>query len=124
VGFLAIITPLILGGEDIFRTHNANAFDFGFVAPDMTAEEALRGVRDHAQDLLQVKDLLESESWTEAQRDLRQSSAVLKKDIYIIIQSKPAIERAELRKLYFTLFNNVTRVSVTTSPSSGASSIS
>jgi len=121
---LAIITPLILGGEDIFRTHNANAFDFGFVAPDMTAEEALRGVRDHAQDLLQVKDLLESESWTEAQRDLRQSSAVLKKDIYIIIQSKPAIERAELRKLYFTLFNNVTRVSVTTSPSSGASSIS
>ncbi|KAK7333065.1 hypothetical protein VNO80_29825 [Phaseolus coccineus] len=110
VGFLAIITPLILGGEDIFRTQNADAFDFRFVAPDMTAEEALRGVRNHAQDLLQVKDLLESESWTAAQRNLRQRSAVLKKDIYIIIQSKPGIERAELRKLYFTLFNNVTRL--------------
>ena len=113
-----------MGGEGIFKTQNADAFDFRFVAPDMTAEEALRGVRNHAQDLLQVKDLLESESWKAAQRNLRRSSAVLKKDIYIIIQNKPGIERAELRKLYFTLFSNVTRVSLTTCPSSGAFSIS
>ncbi|CAJ1960707.1 unnamed protein product [Sphenostylis stenocarpa] len=110
VGFLGIITPFILGGEDIFRTQNANAFEFRFMAPDMTAEEALGGVRSHAQDLLQVKDLLESESWETAQKTLRQSSARLKKDIYLIIQSKPGIERAELRKLYSTLFNNVTRL--------------
>ncbi|XP_014518124.1 psbQ-like protein 3, chloroplastic [Vigna radiata var. radiata] len=110
LAFLATITPLILGGEDIFSTQIANAFDFRFVAPDMTAEEALRGVRNHAQDLLQVKELLESESWTEAQRYLRQTSALLKKDIYIIIQNKPGIERPELRKLYSTLFNNVTRL--------------
>ncbi|RZB81098.1 psbQ-like protein 3, chloroplastic isoform X1 [Glycine soja] len=110
VGVLAAITSLILGGNGIFRTQSANAFEFKFVAPDMTVEEALSGVRGHAQDLLHVRDLLELESWRAAQKTLRQSSAILKKDIYIIIQSKPGIERAQLRKLYSTLFNNVTRL--------------
>lgn len=115
---LAAITSLISGGEGILRTQIANAFEFKFVAPDMTIEEALSGVRDHAQDLLQVRDLLELESWKVAQKTLRQSSALLKKDIYTIIQSKPGIERPQLRKLYSTLFNNVTRVSAATCPSS------
>ncbi|XP_027344457.1 psbQ-like protein 3, chloroplastic isoform X2 [Abrus precatorius] len=81
-----------------------------FVAPGQTIEEALSGVKDHAQDLLQVRELLESESWKAAQKTLRQSSALLKKDIYTIIQNKPGIERPPLRKLYSTLFNNVTRL--------------
>jgi hypothetical protein len=102
---------LIFSGEFIFRTKNANAFEFGLVAPDQTIEEAQNIVRVHAQDLLQVKDLLDSESWKIAQKELRRSSALLKKDIYTIIQSKPGIERPQLRKLYSTLFNNVTRVS-------------
>lgn len=101
---------LILGGEGIFRTQSANAFEFKFVAPDMTIEEALGGVRGHAQDLLLVRDLLELGSWKAAQKTLRQSSTLLKKDIYTIIQSKPGVERPQLRKLYFTLFNNVTRL--------------
>lgn len=113
---MAAITSLILGGNGIFRTQSANAFEFKFVAPDMTVEEALSGVRGHAQDLLHVRDLLELESWRAAQKTLRQSSAILKKDIYTIIQSKPGIERAQLRKLYSTLFNNVTRVSAATYP--------
>ncbi|TKY47325.1 PsbQ protein 3 [Spatholobus suberectus] len=110
VGGLAALTSLILGGEGIFRTQSANAFDFKFVAPDMTIEEALSGVRGHAQDLLQVRDLLELESWKAAQKTLRQSSALLRKDIYTIIQGKPGIERPQLRKLYSTLFNNVTKL--------------
>ncbi|RDX60592.1 PsbQ-like protein 3, chloroplastic, partial [Mucuna pruriens] len=110
VGGLVAMTSLILGAERIFRTQSANAFDFRFVAPDMTIEEALSGVRGHAQDLLQVRDLLELESWRAAQKILRQSSALLKKDIYTIIQSKPGVERPQLRKLYSTLFNNVTRL--------------
>ncbi|WJX37024.1 hypothetical protein P8452_24839 [Trifolium repens] len=101
---------LIFSGEFIFRTKNANAFEFGLVAPDQTIEEAQNIVRVHAQDLLQVKDLLDSESWKIAQKELRRSSALLKKDIYTIIQSKPGIERPQLRKLYSTLFNNVTRL--------------
>ena len=108
---MGAIICLILGGEGILRTQIANAFELKFVAPDRTVEEALSEVKDHAQDLLQVKDLLELESWKAAQKTLRLSSALLKKDIYIIIQSKPGIERSELRKLYSTLFNNVTRVS-------------
>ncbi|KAJ1386894.1 PsbQ-like domain superfamily [Sesbania bispinosa] len=80
------------------------------MAPGQTVEEALNGVQGHAQDLLQVKDLLELESWKAAQKALRQSSALLKKDIYTIIQSKPGNERPQLRKLYSFLFNNVTRL--------------
>lgn len=105
---------LIMSGVCIFRTENANAFDFGLVAPDQTAEEAQNVVRVHVQDLLQVGDLLKSESWKEAQKQLRKSSALLKKDMYTIIQSKPGKERPELRELYFTLFSNVTRVSAIT----------
>ena len=101
---------LIFSGEFIFRTENANAFDFGLVVPDQTVEEAQNVVRVHAQDLLQVRDLLESKSWKIAQKELRRSSALLKKDIYTIIQNKPGSDRSQLRKLYSTLFNNVTRV--------------
>ena len=101
---------LIFSGECIFRTENANAFDFGLVVPDQTVEEAQNVVRVHAQDLLQVRDLLESKSWKIAQKELRRSSALLKKDIYTIIQNKPGSERSQLRELYSTLFNNVTRV--------------
>lgn len=106
------VASLIFSGKGIIGIENANAFDFGLVAPDQTVEEAQDVVRVHAQDLLQVKDLLESESWKVAQKELRRSSALLKKDIYTIIQSKPGIERPQLRKLYTTLFNNVTRVSI------------
>ncbi|CAJ2640597.1 unnamed protein product [Trifolium pratense] len=101
---------ILSSGELIFRTKNANAFEFGLVAPDQTIEEAQNVVRVHAQDLLQVRDLLESESWKIAQKELRRSSKLLKKDIYTIIQSKPGSERPLLRKLYSTLFNNVTRL--------------
>ncbi|XP_061339127.1 psbQ-like protein 3, chloroplastic [Gastrolobium bilobum] len=110
LGFLAAMASLILGEDGIFRTQSANAFDFGFVAPGQTVEEAQSGVRVHAQDLLQVRDLLESESWKAAQKALRMRAALLKKDMYTIIQSKPGIERPQLRKLYFTIFNNVSRL--------------
>ncbi|KAK7301966.1 hypothetical protein RJT34_12843 [Clitoria ternatea] len=110
VPVLAAMASLILGGNGISRTQSANAFDFRFVAPDMTVEEALSGVRGHAQDLLQVRDLLEAGYWKAAQKTLRETSALLKKDIYTIIQSKPGIERPQLRKLYAYLFNNVTRL--------------
>ncbi|KAK7305606.1 hypothetical protein VNO77_43512 [Canavalia gladiata] len=110
VGVLAVMASLILGGEGILFSQSANAFDFRFVAPDQTIEEALSGIKGHMKDLLQIRDLLEAESWKAAQKTLRQSSALLKKDMYTIIQSKPGIERPPLRKLYSTLFNNVTRL--------------
>lgn len=80
------------------------------VAPEQSFEEAMSEVRDNAESLLGVKSLLESESWGEAQRALRKSSALLKKDIYTIIQNKPGNERPRLRKLYSDLFNGVTRL--------------
>lgn len=111
MGLVAAMTSMVLAGEGIFNAKSANGFDFGFVAPDQTIEEAESGVRSHTQALLQIRDLLESESWKEAQKALRRSSALLKKDIYTIIQNKPGSERPQLRKLYSSLFNNVTRVS-------------
>ncbi|KAK9106390.1 hypothetical protein Syun_022401 [Stephania yunnanensis] len=78
--------------------------------PDQTLEEAESMVRGHAQELLSVRDLIEEESWREAQKELRKSSAYLKQDVYTIIQAKPGGERPLLRKLYSQLFNNVTRL--------------
>lgn len=77
--------------------------------PDQTVEEAEDGIRPHASRLLEVKDLLDDgmDSWKEAQKELRRSSALLKQDLYTIIQAKPGVERPLLRDLYFKLFSNV-----------------
>lgn len=94
----------------IISQQTANAFDFRMTTPEQTLEEAENGIKGHAQSLIQVKDLLEKESWKAAQKELRKSSAYLKQDIYTIIQAKPGSDRSELRKLYSNLFNSVTRL--------------
>ncbi|KAL8134923.1 psbQ-like protein 3, chloroplastic [Apium graveolens] len=91
-------------------TKQAHAFDFSLTVPDQTVEEAEAGIKSHAQSLLQVKEILELESWKEAQKDLRRSSALLKQDLYTIIQSKPPTQRPQLRNLYSVLFNNVSQL--------------
>ncbi|OMO52677.1 Photosystem II PsbQ, oxygen evolving complex [Corchorus capsularis] len=88
----------------------AYGLDLRMVAPEQTLEEAESEVENHAKALLQVKDLIDSKSWREAQKELRKSSALLKQDIYTIIQGKPGIQRPQLRKLYSNLFNNVTKL--------------
>uniref|UniRef100_A0A0F7GX11 PQL-like protein n=1 Tax=Melianthus villosus TaxID=377280 RepID=A0A0F7GX11_9ROSI len=110
IGRRTVMTSLIFGAEAFFSKEFASGFDFTLVAPDQTIEEAESSITGHAQALLQVKDLIDSDSWTEAQRELRKSSSYLKQDIYTIIQGKPGSERPVLRKLYSDLFNNVTRL--------------
>uniref|UniRef100_A0A7N0RD79 PsbQ-like protein 3, chloroplastic n=1 Tax=Kalanchoe fedtschenkoi TaxID=63787 RepID=A0A7N0RD79_KALFE len=92
----------------------AGAFDFGLVAPDQTLEEALSGIRDHARGLLDIKEFIDSESWKDAQREMRMNAGYLKQDMYTIIQNKPGKERPRLRKMYSELFNNVTRLDYAT----------
>lgn len=94
----------------VFLSEPARAFDFGFVKPGQTVEDAVGAVRGHARSLLAVKPLLESESWEEAQREMRERSALLKQDVYTIIQSRPGGERPRLRKLYSDLFNGVSKL--------------
>lgn len=101
---------VLLVREAVLKQQVAHGLDLRLVAPDQTVQEAESGIREHATALLQVKPLIESESWTEAQKALRKSSSLLKQDLYTIIQNKPANERPQLRKLYSHLFNNVTRV--------------
>ncbi|KAJ4826707.1 hypothetical protein Tsubulata_023396 [Turnera subulata] len=110
VGAIASLASLILARESIYSRDAANAFDFRMTTPDQTIEEAEDGIRGHVESLLEVKDYLESESWRDAQRALRQSSSKLKQDLYTIIQNKPGKERPQLRKLFSDLFNNVTRL--------------
>ncbi|XP_059643241.1 psbQ-like protein 3, chloroplastic [Cornus florida] len=105
-GLIATIASVVL----LSRNGSLNAFELRMTVPDQSVEEAESGIRGHALSLLQVKDLLESESWKEAQKELRKSSSKLKQDIYTIIQSKPPSQRPPLRKLYSTLFNSVTRL--------------
>lgn len=88
----------------------ASALDMGLVAPEQTMEEAESGIRGHALALLEVKALIDSESWSEAQKFLRKSASRLKRDFYTIIQGRLAGERPRLRKLYFDLFSNVSKV--------------
>lgn len=111
-GSIAATTLALLAKEATFGGETANGFDFRMTAPDQTVEEAESGIRDHAQALLQVKTLIESEEWGEAQKLLRKSSSYLKQDIYTLIQGKPGTERPLLRQLYSNLFNNVTSVSI------------
>ncbi|KAK9115636.1 hypothetical protein Sjap_014583 [Stephania japonica] len=94
----------------LVNAEKGSCFDFRMTVPDQTLEEAESMIRGHAQELLSVRDLIEEESWREAQRELRKSSAYLKQDVYTIIQAKPGGERPLLRKLYSQLFNNVTRL--------------
>lgn len=102
-------TSLFLTTKEAAPANAEGAFDFlRMTVPDQTVEQAEGGIRDHALRLLQVKQLLEMGSWKEAQKELRKSSALLKQDMYTIIQGKPGIERPALRELYSKLFNSVT----------------
>ncbi|KAK9950657.1 hypothetical protein M0R45_006134 [Rubus argutus] len=89
IGAIAALSVVLLAKDSVF-IKLANGFDFQFVAPDQTIEEAESGIIGHAQALLQVKDLIET--------------------FITIIQQKPGNERPLLRKLYSNLFNNVTRL--------------
>jgi hypothetical protein len=111
IGGTAVMGSVLWAGSvAIFGRQVALGFELNMVAPDRTFEEAKSGVREHGRDLLQIKSLIEAESWREAQQVLRKNSSYLKQDIYTIIQGKPGSERPELRKLYSDLFNNATRV--------------
>ncbi|KAG6410244.1 hypothetical protein SASPL_128297 [Salvia splendens] len=66
---------------------------------NQSVEEAESEIRSHAQSLVRVKDLLEAESWREAQKVLRRSSALLKQDVYTMIQAKPSAAEALLRSV-------------------------
>lgn len=100
----------VLVMEAICSEQSVNALEFRITTPDQTLEQAESGIKGHARSLIQVKELLEEESWKAAQKALRKSSAYLKQDMYTIIQGKPGSERSELRKLYSKLFNNVSRL--------------
>ncbi|XP_021854188.1 psbQ-like protein 3, chloroplastic [Spinacia oleracea] len=110
VGAVAVMSSLFLTTEAIVSDKTANSFELRITVPDQTVEEAQSTVRDHAQALLDVKSLIQSESWREAQRELRKNSSYLKQDLYTIIQSKEGSIRPFLRKLYANLFNNVTKL--------------
>uniref|UniRef100_A0A0F7GYJ6 PQL-like protein n=1 Tax=Monsonia emarginata TaxID=28966 RepID=A0A0F7GYJ6_9ROSI len=107
IGTITSMSSILLVGDSIFNKECANGFDFSLVAPDQTVEEAESVIRSHALELVEVKTLLEEESWKEAQKELRRSSGRLRSDIYTIIQSKPGSERPQLRKLYSVIFTNV-----------------
>ncbi|KAF2295440.1 hypothetical protein GH714_032939 [Hevea brasiliensis] len=110
IGSIAAVASILLAREAILRPEIAFGADLRIQASEQTIEEAESEIRGHAQSLLDIKALLESESWREVQKALRWSSSNLKHDFYTIIQSRPGSERPYLRKLYSDLFNNVTRL--------------
>uniref|UniRef100_A0A0F7GX06 PQL-like protein n=1 Tax=Geranium phaeum TaxID=379952 RepID=A0A0F7GX06_9ROSI len=107
IGAIATMASVLLAGDAVFNKERANGFDFGYVVPDQTIEQAESGVRAHARDLLEVKPLLESESWKLAQKELRRSSSYLSQDFYTIINNRPGSQRPQLRQIYNKIFTNV-----------------
>lgn len=110
------LTSLSLGAsllyKDFFYTSSAaSSVEFRLTLPDQSLEEAITKIRLHARNLLKTKASIDSKSWDEAHITLRDTSSLLKQDLYTIIQNKPPNERGELRRLYSYLFNNVTTVS-------------
>ncbi|CAI9281516.1 unnamed protein product [Lactuca saligna] len=106
--FLFLSSSIPLQSQQAYAAESSILDMFRMTVPDQTVEEAENGIREHAMSLVQVKDLLELESWKEAQKELRKSASYLKQDIYTIIQGKPGMERPQLRNLYSKLFNDVT----------------
>ncbi|WOL05868.1 psbQ-like protein 3, chloroplastic [Canna indica] len=103
----AALASILLAKESVSSSNAASAFEFRFTAPEQTPEEADAVVKLHARDLVKIKAFMDSKSWREVQTALRESSALLKQDLYTIIQAKPGSQRPQLRKLYSDLFNNV-----------------
>uniref|UniRef100_A0A0F7GX20 PQL-like protein n=1 Tax=Pelargonium transvaalense TaxID=158603 RepID=A0A0F7GX20_9ROSI len=110
IGAIATLASVLLAGDAIFNKEFANGLDTGLGAPEQTIEEAESGIRGHARELLEVKALLDSESWRVAQKELRRSSSRLRQDLYTIIQNKPGRERPPLRKLFENIFTNVSNL--------------
>lgn len=110
VAVTVTFTAFFLAKEAFSSSNIASSFDFRMTVPDQTLEEAEMGIRGHAQELLQIKALIDSELWIDTQKALRESSPSLKQDLYTIIQAKPGSQRPLLRKLYSKLFNSVTRL--------------
>uniref|UniRef100_A0A0F7GY45 PQL-like protein n=1 Tax=Pelargonium cotyledonis TaxID=28968 RepID=A0A0F7GY45_9ROSI len=110
IGAIATLASVLLAGDAIFNKEFANGLDFSMVAPEQTVEEAESVIRGHARELVEVKALLDSQSWGVAQKELRRSSSRLKQDLFTIIQSKPGHERPPLRKLYEVIFSNVSNL--------------
>ncbi|MQL78483.1 hypothetical protein Taro_010910 [Colocasia esculenta] len=106
----ALVAAFLAGATPLLVQKPARSFEFGFTAPDQTPEEAEAGIKIHSRGILQLRQLVESQAWRELQLALRESSSLLKQDLYTIIQTKPGGQRPLLRKLYSTLFNNVTRM--------------
>ncbi|XP_058098029.1 psbQ-like protein 3, chloroplastic [Magnolia sinica] len=104
------LATIFLAREALSNANVASAFDLRMTVPDQTVAEAEIGIKTHVQDLLNIKPLVDSQSWRDAQKALRESSAYLRQDLYTIIQAKPKNLRPQLRKLYSKLFNSVTRL--------------
>ncbi|KAF9622070.1 hypothetical protein IFM89_029354 [Coptis chinensis] len=78
IATIAVVNTILLARETRFNMDVASAFDFRMTVPDQTPEEAEGTIEDHARELLEVKDLIESEQWRDAQKELRRSSSYLK----------------------------------------------
>lgn len=111
IAITTAFATVLLAREAISNSNMAASFDLRMTVPDQTLEEAETGIRGHAKELLRIKALIDSESWGDTQKALRERSPYVRQDLYTIIQGKPASLRPQLRKLYSRLFNSVTRVS-------------
>ncbi|KAL6656705.1 hypothetical protein ACP70R_004485 [Stipagrostis hirtigluma subsp. patula] len=95
-------------------TENSDeARDFGlpykkrfYLQPLPPAEAAARA-KESAQDIINLKSLIDKKAWPYVQNDLRLKASYLRYDLNTIIASKPKEEKKGLKELTGKLFNTI-----------------
>jgi photosystem II oxygen-evolving enhancer protein 3 len=100
--------------HDTAGTDNSDeARDFGlpykkrFYLQPLPAAEAAARAKESAQDILNLKPLIDKKAWPYVMNDLRLKASYLRYDLNTVISSKPKDEKKSLKELTGKLFNTI-----------------
>ncbi|XP_010434201.1 PREDICTED: oxygen-evolving enhancer protein 3-1, chloroplastic [Camelina sativa] len=78
-----------------------------FYLQPLPPTEAAARAKESAQDIINVKSLIEKKAWPYVQNDLRSKASYLRYDLNTIISSKPKDEKKPLKELTKKLFDTI-----------------
>lgn len=81
-----------------------------FIQP-LPPTEAVKRAKESAQDILNVKALIDKKQWPYVKNDLRLKASYLRYDLNTVIAAKPKEEKKALKELTSTLFSKLDDVS-------------
>jgi photosystem II oxygen-evolving enhancer protein 3 len=82
-----------------------------FYLQPLPPAEAVARVKTSAQDIINLKPLIDKKAWPYVQNDLRLRASYLRYDLKTVIASKPKEEKQSLKELTGKLFSTIDDVS-------------